>query len=62
MNATLLSSLGEEANLQSDAMMLGRDPKTKEGLTDASIMNNMITFLVAGMSSQTGLDCRNVDS
>jgi cytochrome P450/NADPH-cytochrome P450 reductase len=31
-----------------NAMMLGRDPKTKEGLTDTSVMNNMITFLIAG--------------
>ena len=31
-----------------NAMILGRDPKTGEGLTDASIMNNMITFLIAG--------------
>lgn len=31
-----------------NAMILGRDPKTGEGLTEASIMNNMITFLIAG--------------
>lgn len=43
-----------------NAMILGRDPKTKEGLTDASIMNNMITFLVAGMASQIAFDCINV--
>lgn len=35
-----------------NAMMLGRDPKTKEGLTEASIMNNMITFLIAGNGRQ----------
>src|SRR5436305_13564919 len=29
-------------------MILGRDPKTGEGLTDESIMNNIITFLIAG--------------
>lgn len=33
-----------------NAMIKGRDPKTAEALTDASIMNNMITFLIAGKS------------
>lgn len=31
-----------------NAMLKGRDPKTGEGLTEESIMNNMITFLIAG--------------
>lgn len=31
-----------------NALILGKDPKTGEGLTEASIMNNMITFLIAG--------------
>ena len=31
-----------------NAMIKGRDAKTKEGLTEASILNNMITFLIAG--------------
>jgi len=31
-----------------NAMIKGRDPKTGEGLTDASVLNNMITFLIAG--------------
>jgi cytochrome P450 / NADPH-cytochrome P450 reductase len=31
-----------------NAMALGRDPKTGQGLTDDSIINNMITFLIAG--------------
>ena len=35
-----------------NAMVTGRDPKTGEGLTDASIINNMITFLIAGMMNQ----------
>jgi cytochrome P450 / NADPH-cytochrome P450 reductase len=34
-----------------NAMLKGRDPKTGEALTDASIMNNMITFLIAGEST-----------
>lgn len=34
-----------------NAMMKGRDPKTGEGLTQESILNNMITFLIAGMCS-----------
>jgi cytochrome P450/NADPH-cytochrome P450 reductase len=33
-----------------NAMVKGRDPKTGEGLTDESILNNMITFLIAGRS------------
>lgn len=37
-----------------NAMINGRDPKTGEGLSDESIINNMITFLIAGkpVSSQ----------
>lgn len=31
-----------------NAMIKGRDAKTGEGLTDESILNNMITFLIAG--------------
>jgi cytochrome P450/NADPH-cytochrome P450 reductase len=31
-----------------NAMIKGKDPKTGEGLTEQSIMNNMITFLIAG--------------
>lgn len=31
-----------------DAMLNGKDPATGNGLTDQSIMDNMITFLMAG--------------
>ena len=31
-----------------NAMMNGKDPKTGEKMTDESIANNMITFLIAG--------------
>lgn len=31
-----------------NAMVLGRDPQTGRGLTDESIIDNMITFLIAG--------------
>jgi cytochrome P450 / NADPH-cytochrome P450 reductase len=31
-----------------NAMIHGRDPKTGEGLSDESILNNMIVFLIAG--------------
>lgn len=36
-----------------NAMILGKDPKTGQGLSDASIINNMITFLIAGMCYHT---------
>jgi len=32
-----------------NAIVNGRDAKTGEGLTDESILNNMITFLIAGL-------------
>jgi cytochrome P450/NADPH-cytochrome P450 reductase len=31
-----------------NALILGRDPQTGQGLTDGSIVDNMITFLIAG--------------
>lgn len=31
-----------------NALINGRDPKTGEGLSDESIRNNMVTFLIAG--------------
>lgn len=31
-----------------NAMMLGEDPKTGKKLSDDNIINNMITFLIAG--------------
>jgi cytochrome P450/NADPH-cytochrome P450 reductase len=34
-----------------NAMIKGKDPKTGEGMSDESIMNNMITFLIAGKST-----------
>lgn len=33
-----------------NAMLNGVDPKTKEKMTDENIIDNMITFLIAGMS------------
>ena len=38
-----------------NAMLFGKDPKTGEKLTDQSIMNNMITFLIAGHETTSGL-------
>lgn len=32
-----------------NALILGKDPQTGQGLSDDSIVNNMITFLIAGM-------------
>lgn len=33
-----------------NALILGRDPQTGKGMTDESIVDNMITFLIAGMA------------
>lgn len=33
-----------------NALIMGRDPQTGQGLSDDSIIDNMITFLIAGMS------------
>ncbi len=38
-----------------NVMLFSRDPKTGERLSDESIMNNMITFLIAGHETTSGL-------
>lgn len=38
-----------------NAMLLGKDSKTGEQLSDESIMDNMITFLIAGHETTSGL-------
>ncbi|KAJ6087450.1 hypothetical protein N7467_006364 [Penicillium canescens] len=38
-----------------NALILGRDPQTGQGLTDDSIVNNMITFLIAGHETTSGM-------
>ncbi|RDL29977.1 Bifunctional cytochrome P450 reductase [Venustampulla echinocandica] len=38
-----------------NAMLHGRDPKTGQALTEDSIKNNMITFLIAGHETTSGL-------
>ncbi|GME65126.1 hypothetical protein Trco_000025 [Neofusicoccum parvum] len=38
-----------------NALLYGRDPKTGEGLSDNSIIDQMITFLVAGHETTSGL-------
>ncbi|KAK5948171.1 hypothetical protein OHC33_010824 [Knufia fluminis] len=38
-----------------NAMLFGKDPKTGERLSDDTIMNNMITFLIAGHETTSGL-------
>ena len=38
-----------------DAMLKGRDPKTGKKMTDESIMDNLITFLIAGHETTSGL-------
>lgn len=38
-----------------NAMINGRDPKTGEGLPDSNILNNMITFLIAGHETTSGM-------
>ncbi|KAH7179891.1 cytochrome P450 [Fusarium flagelliforme] len=37
------------------AMMQGKDPKTGEGMSDEMIINNLITFLIAGHETTSGL-------
>lgn len=37
-----------------NAMLYGKDPKTGERLTHESVMNNMITFLIAGHETTSG--------
>jgi cytochrome P450 / NADPH-cytochrome P450 reductase len=37
-----------------NAMLFGKDPKTGERLSDDSVMNNMITFLIAGKGMPSG--------
>jgi cytochrome P450/NADPH-cytochrome P450 reductase len=41
-----------------NAMINGRDPKTGEAMRDELIAANMITFLIAGMKSISGLKYR----
>ena len=36
-------------------MIDGRDPKTGQGLDDSSIINNLITFLIAGHETTSGM-------
>ncbi|QIX01142.1 hypothetical protein AMS68_006659 [Peltaster fructicola] len=38
-----------------NALLLGHDPKTGEKMTDDSIMNNMLTFLIAGHETTAGM-------
>jgi cytochrome P450 / NADPH-cytochrome P450 reductase len=38
-----------------NAILFGKDPQTGERLTDESIMDNMITFLIAGHETTSGL-------
>lgn len=38
-----------------NGLLTGRDPVTGEGMTDDSIINNLITFLVAGHETTSGL-------
>ncbi|KAI3154000.1 hypothetical protein CBS147325_1092 [Penicillium roqueforti] len=38
-----------------NALILGRDPQTGKGMTDASIVDNMITFLIAGHETTSGM-------
>lgn len=54
MKATALQAIEERRKNPSDksdllnAMLLGKDPKTGKGLSDEAIINNAITFLIAG--------------
>jgi cytochrome P450 / NADPH-cytochrome P450 reductase len=56
MKATALQAIEERRKHPSDksdllnALLLGKDPKTGKGLSDEAIINNAITFLIAGES------------
>jgi cytochrome P450 / NADPH-cytochrome P450 reductase len=38
-----------------NAMLFGKDPKTGEKMTDESLINNIITFLIAGHETTSGM-------
>jgi cytochrome P450 / NADPH-cytochrome P450 reductase len=38
-----------------DTMINGKDPKTGKGLPDSNILANMLTFLIAGHETTSGL-------
>ncbi|KAL0564092.1 hypothetical protein V5O48_017963 [Marasmius crinis-equi] len=38
-----------------NSMLFGKDPKTGEGLSDDSIANNLLTFLIAGHETSSGM-------
>ncbi|KAL4897777.1 cytochrome P450 [Aspergillus ambiguus] len=38
-----------------NALIFGRDPQTSQGLSNDSIVNNMITFLIAGHDTTSGM-------
>ena len=44
-----------EKNDLLNKLLYGRDPKTREGLSDETIINNMITLLIAGHETTSGL-------
>lgn len=43
-----------------NALILGRDPQTGQGLSDDTIIDNMITFLIAGMFPRWA-SCSRID-
>lgn len=45
----------EDKNDLLNAMLFGKDPRTGESLNDESIIDNMITFLIAGHETTSGL-------
>ncbi|KAK1223348.1 hypothetical protein PQX77_013780 [Marasmius sp. AFHP31] len=38
-----------------NAMLFGKDPKSGEGLSDEAIVNNLLTFLIAGHETSSGM-------
>ncbi|KAI1391417.1 cytochrome P450 [Hypoxylon trugodes] len=38
-----------------NTMLMGKDPKTGKGMSDKSIIDNMVTFLIAGHETTSGL-------
>ena len=65
MKATALQAIAERREHPIDkpdllnAMLHGKDPKTGKALPEEAIVNNAISFLIAGLSTED-LSCRDI--